>query len=316
MDAWLRTLLRTLVASLLAMGTTSVVAGYTYDASDFATEVVEYVKGADVGSHWITGASYDNAQAALGRPTVDTSGDGWFIPLDDRVPTVPVNPPSRAYEIVTVGNGGSLTVKFDHAVLDDPANPYGIDFLIFSNAFMLGENWASWENGDPAAFTTGDTSLFALADVSVSQDGVTWHDFTDGPYAGDGPATLGREYDTLNPDNSLGSWNLWWGAPTDPTLPLDPSLTLDNLAGKTVAEIANLYGESAGGTGFDIGTLGLDWIRYIRVTDIDNVSATTEIDAFADVAPAPTTQVPEPASWTLALAGLAALAARRRRRAT
>jgi hypothetical protein len=44
-----------------------------------------------------------------------------------------------------------------------------------------------------------------------------------------------------------------------------------------------MYNGSAGGTGFDIGALGLDWIQYVRIVDDANSSATTEIDAIADV---------------------------------
>ena len=300
------------VVLLCVSGVTGVADAYTYDASDFATEMVEYVKGSDVGSHWITGETYDNALAALGRPTVDTTGDGWFVPLSDLMPVVPVNPPSRAYEIVTIGNGGSLTVKFDHAVLNDPANPYGLDFTIFSNAFQLGDGVSGWTNGDPADFTLGSTALMTLANVWVSQDGVTWHSFDNGPMAGGYAPTLGRVYDTANPDNSLGTWNLWWGEATDPTLPIDPDLEPADFTGMTVAGIAQIYGQSAGGTGFDIGLLGLGWIQYVRVTDDPNSSATTEIDAFADVAP-----VPEPGTTALVVtAALTVWAWHRRRRMT
>ena len=43
------------------------------------------------------------------------------------------------------------------------------------------------------------------------------------------------------------------------------------------------FSGSAGGTGFDIGVFGLDWIKYVRIEDDPNSGVTTEIDAIADV---------------------------------
>ena len=88
----------------------------------------------------------------------------------------------------------------------------------------------------------------------------------------------------------------------------------DSFDGWTVAEIAQAYGESAGGAGFDIGRFGLSvdpetgckWIQYVRVEDNPDSSATTEIDGFADVIPEPATMV------MLALGGLAILRRRSR----
>jgi len=76
-------------------------------------------------------------------------------------------------------------------------------------------------------------------------------------------------------------WNQWWGDPTDPTLPLDPNITSYDLLGLTVAEAAQLYGESAGGTGFDLADVGVDWIQYVKFTGDDYKPP--EVDAVADV---------------------------------
>jgi hypothetical protein len=291
---------------------------YTYDASDCAVEVVEYVEGTGVGSDFISGDPFNNSSCSLGRPTVDTTGDGWFIPLSGPVPVVAVYSPFRASEVVAIGDGGQLTVKFDHKVLDESLNPYGLDFTIFGNASQSydWENDPAWSNGDPNDFVVTGGGYSEPGIVSVSQDGLTWYEFTNGPFADDFAPTLGRVYDEQNPDESIGEWNNWWGEPTDPTIPLDPSLGFASFDGWTIAQIGQLYGESAGGMGFDISGFdlaidpqtGCKWIQYIRVADNGSSSAITEIDAFADVAAAP-----EPATlMVLMLGGWAVLRANRR----
>ena len=108
---------------------------------------------------------------------------------------------------------------------------------------------------------------------------------------------MSRLYDPENPDLSLfGSsaiTNKWWGAPSDATRPVDPSLSGADFKGRSLADYARLYDGSAGGTGFDISAfdlprdaLGRKFIRFVRITTLDP-DASTEVDAVADVAPAP-----------------------------
>ncbi len=282
-------------------------------ADDFAAEVEAYVPGSGVSSDWLSGDPYSNPATALGRPTVDTTGDNWFVPESTPMPVVPPATAWRAFEIVTVGTGGHLTVRFDHPVWDNPDNPFGLDLIVFGNAFQ-GVSGEGWMNGDPAASTLTAQLYGSPGLVSVSRDGAEWFSFAGGPYSDTFAPTIGRLYDPANPDPALGTWNAWWGAPTDPTLPLDPALGPGDLAGLTVAEAALLYGGSAGGTGFDIGAFGLDWIRYVRVEAIDGP---TQIDAFADVRSlgAPDGAVPEPGTMLLLGTGCAGLLGLRRRRA-
>jgi hypothetical protein len=262
-------------------------AAYEYDAHDFASEVVSYTGG---------GSSYNDPDTALGRPTIDTAGDGWDV-LETTAAVVPVYPPWKDYEIVSVQEGGQLTVKFDHKVVDDPDNPYGIDVIIFGNSMQQITGGGAWENGDPNLTTVAGTASGEPGNVSVSQNGSNW-------YAAAGsadtfPPTLGRIYDTENPDPALddpetGYVNYWWGHATDPTLPLNPSLTPGSFNGDTVAEMAEAYGESAGGTGFDVGGItglpadpqtGTKWFQYVRIENPASSGITPEIDALADVAP-------------------------------
>ncbi len=293
-------------------------AGYVPNPSDFATEVVAYAAG--TGGFTLdplTSDYYTDPFKALGRPTVDTTGDGGFFNPAEPAPVVPVYGPFRSTELVQIGHEGSLVVRFERPVEDHPANPYGIDFTIFGNAQQTIDGITPWLNRDPdgTVCVPPGYGTFEPGTVSVSQDGVTWHRFTDegdpnapdpftppyGAYDGFDPAkryadhfapTLGR---VLAPDaphrpDAAWDWNQWWGEPTDPTRPLDPAKGYTTYGGMTVGEIAADYGASAGGTGFDLAALdvpgGLDWILYVRIDNFrDGVGATPEIDAVADVAP-------------------------------
>lgn len=255
---------------------------YEYDANDFAAEVVEYVEGDASEYDWISGLPFDNPANALGRPTVDTTGENWKIPVSTDVPVVNVYAAFRSFELVTVGEGGRLILRFNHPVRDDDNNPYGVDFIVFGNAQQETGTGLFWENKNPATFWVNSSDLIAEeAIVSVSPDGTNWYSYANGPYADSFAPTFGRVYDPNNPDQSIGSWNLWWGQATDPTLPLNPVLTAQNFVGKTVAQISQMYGESAGGTGYDLSESEMEWIQYVKI--IGRNGNTPEVDAVADV---------------------------------
>lgn len=297
---------------------------YEFDANDFATTAVAYEPQGMIDD-WLTGIPFDDPNAALGRPTVDTSGDDWFIAMDTSAPVVPVFPPFRAHELVYLGEGGTITLAFDHAVRDDAENPYGQDFIVFGNAYEVVGGSQGWTNGDPREVTVGASGSSEPGIVSVSQDGTKWYSFTsdpnfmsedpnfiklaedteDGPLCGGFAPTLGRVYDTdpCYVDTTLGDWNQWWAEPTNPTLPLDPSLSYASLDDMSIARIAETYGDSAGGTGYDLAKLdlpvdpntGLKWFKYIRIDDAPG-GGSPEIDAVADVSCPGDYKHPQPAA--------------------
>lgn len=288
------------LAVLLSCG---IARGYEYDPSDFATEVIDYVQGGLVPKDFLTRDYFDEPEAALGRPTVDTTGDGKEPPFGtgsptEPVPVVPVYAPFRQddgapiLEIVSIGAAGHLIVKFDHPVEDDPRNPCGVDFIIFGNTSQKIGGSITWDNSDPNNFVIQTEIGEIISEpgmVSVSQtgppDAYGWHTFTDGPFADDFAPTLGRIYDPEHPDPSLGDWNEWWGDFTYPVLPFNPALDPNYFVGKTVAAYARKYGYCAGGTSFDIGELGLDWIQFVKVENPPDSTIEPEIDAVADVDP-------------------------------
>ena len=284
---------------------------YVYDPNDFAVAWFDY-QPVGMGYDWLTWPrlGMNDPDTVLGRPTIDTTGDDMYIPEDDPAPVNPVYPAFRYYELLWLGEAGHVSVAFDHPVRDDRNNPYGIDLIVYGNAFQeIGAN-QGWENGNPAGTTVGPDGFYEPGIVSVSQDSIIWYSFTNDPGfmpgdpcfvlmdggTGDGPfcdafaPTLGRVYDPCNPDPNVGAWNQWWAQPTNPTFPVDPELWFSDFDGFSVAEICQTYGPSSGGTGYDLDRLalpvdpctGCKWCLYVRVDD-QPAGGSAELDAFADV---------------------------------
>jgi len=204
--------------------------------------------------------------------------------------------------VVTIGTGGHLVLKFNHRVGDDENNLYGIDFIVFGNAMVLGDGVSEWQYGDPYSFFLPSGLVNTeFGKVSVSQDGITWYGFEEGPFADSFAPALGRILDPNEPNDSYPGWNnLWWSELTDPTVPLDPNIEAGDFAGSNLAELCMAYSESAGGTGFDLQRLasehyeelsvdeetGRRWIQYVKVECLNNEPDNDyrpEVDAVSDV---------------------------------
>lgn len=240
-------------------------------ASSFASQVVSYTSGSNAAP------GYGDPNTALGSPA-RTTGSG---PFDGDV--TPFNAPYAASDVVSIGAGGSLVVRFDHPVSDAAANPYGVDLLLFGNAF-LGLDFGTGLADGTLIFT--EPGL-----ISVSQDGVTWFDVP-------GLTADGSLFPTLAYQNPPGPFDFGGTVPTSYTRAVNPALSAADFAGLTTAQIAALYGGSGGGTGIDLAPLGLPWIEYVRVSQLAGDMWSTEVDAFADA--------PEPGAATLL--GVVALA--------
>jgi len=253
--------------------------------AQFASAVV----GSDRGG---TTDDYDDPNAVLGSPERWTPN--WAGGADD--PVTIINPEWGYHtpdgtgnwphdQVFSFGPGGSIEVAFDGPVEDDPLNPFGIDLIVFGNAAFINQ-WPDPILTDPALLFGDD-----LGTIEVSQDGIDWVTVTP-PYA-----------DALYP--TTGWADADHTAASDFLLPVDPGLTLSDFDGLTEAQALVLYAGSGGGTGIDLAGTGLDWIQYVRVSNL-NAEAVVDIDAFADVAP-----IPEPS--LLLVAGAAMMLGLRRR---
>jgi len=184
-------------------------------------------------------------------------------------------------EIVSLGEGGHLTLRFDDPVDDDPAHPFGIDLIVFGNTGFIDFDFPNGQIGSPAGlFGSG------LATIEVSADGTTFVPVTelaDGPF----PTQGYRDSGPFDITPGLTKTNFF--------KPVDPALTPADFAGLTYAQALDLYHGSGGGTPIDIHDTGLASVSFVRVSLADDgnpaVSRSAEIDAIAAV-PEPATVVP------------------------
>jgi len=221
-----------------------------------ADVVVSYVPGETVPF------GFDDPASALGPPA-RFSGVG----IEPGVVS-PFQPALTPVELVSIGRGGSLVVAFDEPVTDDPANPFGVDLLVFGNAFFADAAY-------PAAIVGG---LFAEGGtIEVSADGVIWT-LVAGAVADGGWPTLGW-LDAGPYDQEPGR------EPTDFTRPLDPAITPADATGWSWPELQAFYGDAGGGTPIDLAPLGLNAITHVRISVAVDAPSAIEVDALMDVAP-------------------------------
>ena len=232
-------------------------AAHAAPPTGFADSVVSYDSGAGVSSH------FTNPAVVLGEPArVNPYGEATDV----------FNPPYGTNQIVSIGSGGSLTVKFKTPILNHPHNRFGIDFMIYGNTgFIITNeidsdfNWIGTPATDGSLFgaNTGETR------VSVSNDGKKFYVLN--------PA-IAPTVDGLFPTDGSGDFHT----------PLDPTLTAEDFSGLTAQDIALLYEGSGGGTGYDISwaqkengkPAKLPSIRFIRV---EVISGKSEINGFSAV---------------------------------
>lgn len=128
-------------------------------------------------------------------------------------------------QVVGIGLGGEIVLKFDRAIVDGP----GPDFTVFENAFIY-------------RLGAVDRTYSEPAEVSVSRDGITFAPF-----------------------------------------PFD-SLTLEGCAGTTPTYGDHDPGDPAvsGGNSFDLGAIGVDSIRFVRLRDVTSVILSNPKHPFRD----------------------------------
>ncbi len=215
-------------------------------------------------------ADYTDANSALGEPSRFTGDNAPFPGFDSAV--TPFNPAFNIDQIVSLGEGGFITLEFNEPVTNDPANPFGIDMLVFGNAGFID---AVFPNGN----VSPGAAMFGVGGgtIEVSENGIDFFlvsALADGLLPTLGYTDLASPYEP-SPGALL----------TDFTRPVDPSFDPGGLG---YAALVAGYNGSGGGAGIDLSTVGLSIARFVRITNPIGSGTTVELDGVSDVAvPAP-----------------------------
>jgi hypothetical protein len=264
-------------------------------ATVFASQVVSYV----AGTATTTDPTFTDPSAAIGAPSGITGILAGF-------PNVlsPFSPAFDVGQIVVIGEGGELTLKFPQPVIVGSGPEIGV----ISNAGLVDTNYPNADVGNPASTFGGGSAV-----VSVSENGTNF-------------VSLGVQQ-FLNPANYYLN-----AGPYDDIAPASPQLanfgqpftgTVSSFNGEDYAQVLDTLDGSGGGTWLNLSGTGLSEVNYIEFSVPDDgtgVAGTNgtrlPIDAVAIANSAlaggpPPAPIPLPAGFQLGLAGLIVVGAAR-----
>ncbi len=228
---------------------------------------------------------YGDPTAALGKPTTwvrDTfnGGPSQAVAASLIYGAFGTSPTGQPL-VVTILSGGQLTLEFNPVIEDSPANPYGLDFIVYGNSFLGATQSGKWNTDLEVAKVTSGPDFIEPSPISVSPDGLQWYTY---------PLSSTQSGDAYFPTQPFqyDFDHHGWGRESSWSRPVPPWVTRSSLTGLTVAQAIALFKGSAGGCAFDLAPSGFSWIRYVRITGTGG-----EIDGLARTAP-PKLQFDEP----------------------
>jgi hypothetical protein len=259
----------------------------TRATAQYAASVVSYNAGTTPA------AGFTTPSTAIASPERFT-GEGSFPGV-----VSPFNPPFLASEIVSVGEGGQITLRLSHYAIPQAGSP---EIGVFENVGLIDTSFPNGVAGSPAATFGIDSAV-----VDVSADGTNWVSL--GNIAFDIPAN--GYTDVTDPFASTAG-----NVPSDFQKPFTGSLNsfsglrYFDAGGPDILEVLD---GSGGGKWLDISGTGLGQVGFIRFAVADDLSTTSrlnfELDAVSIAhAAVGAAVVPEPASIMLFILALSALA--------
>jgi hypothetical protein len=257
--------------------------------AQFGAEVVSY----DAGSTPTGG--FTNPTVALGEPERYT-GEGVFPGI-----VSPFSPPFLASELVSVGEGGQITIKLSRFAMVQP----GVEIGVFEGV-GLEMDFANFTAVDPVSTFGADSAL-----VEVSANGIDWRSLGNVLFnrPTNGYTDLSDPFSGV-PGTALSDFQ----QPFTADMSEFAGLPYSDPSGDDVLEV--LAG-SGGGTWLDLSGTGLRRVGYIRFSVADDFTATAqnfELDAVSVAHGAVGSPVPEPAAGIIWVIQAAALLLTRRRR--
>jgi hypothetical protein len=258
-------------------------------ANPFAVEVV--------AAQGPFGASpYDDPASLLGMPSTNfyDPWGGWSGGTTGRrvklvEPAYNLDITQSHKLITTLDEGSSIVVRFEQPIQNDPAHPYGIDFLVFGNSFYTASGFVN-DGADMNTLTLASGGFSEPMKVSVSP-GYTgkagqnstnwqtwdWYRYEHGPYADTGFPTHAYRWNRTN--------STWSSELMDFTKPVNPVFgSVLEAGGLSAADAIDLYDNSGGGTGFDLAESGFSAVQYVKIDGLTN-HAWGEVDAISSVRP-------------------------------
>lgn len=192
--------------------------------------------------------------------------------------------------LLTFGTNSEVILRLDAPATNHPANPYGIDLLVFGNAFYTPNTTVNdstdmntlWLAGgdltEPVRIAVSPGYTGQAGEQPTDPDTWPWYDYAAGPYGDTAFPTHAFEWDAATTN--------WTDALMNFTKPVNPALQDLLLAGGlTAAQAISLYAGSGGGTGFDLAPSGFGSVEYVRIQGIDPGFSGGEVDAVSVVRP-------------------------------
>lgn len=265
----------------LVLSTAVLLLASSQASAQFAKSVVAYSEGA------APSFGFKNPSAALGEPQRDT----------DFGAVTPFNPPFGTDDLVSIGEGGQITLRLSHYAIPQAGLP---EIGVFTNVGFVDVDFPNGQAGDPAE-TFGQAFGIGREDnavVEVSADGQTWVSLGD------------RVFDMP----TSGYTDAAFTQPSDFQQPF--SGVLSDFDGLDFPGMLSLLGGSGGGVWLDISATGLPQVGFIRFSlpdDLDSGTALNfDLDAVAiSHAAVGAVTTPEPASLALLLLAAGAFTTRR-----
>jgi hypothetical protein len=244
--------------------------------AQYGAEVVSYDPGTTPAS------GFTNPATALGEPERFT-GEGSFPSI-----VSPFGPPYLSSELLSVGEGGHITIKLSHFAIPQSGPEIGV----FENA-GLEMDFANGTALDPVSTFGQDSAI-----VEVSANGTIWRSLGNVLFnrPTNGYTDLTDPFSST-PGTSLSDFQ----QPFESGISEFAGLPYSDATGNDVLDV--LAG-SGGGTWLDISGTGLPRVGYIRFSVPDDFTSTRqnfELDAVSIAHGAVGAVIPEPGTSNGAL---------------